>query len=1758
MSASQETLKEKMRVRRRKLEDTTADSSVGDLSPRKPTVPDHTWAAAAEDPLPGRSDKVDRMAADADMEMTEEMKDEVDAVRLQKKLEKKRRKTAEQLEKDLAGKESDDVSEQIKIAKRKTHQKVLDEANRSATEGEETAVETDDNLESLRIPELAEDDGGVMSPSEDTSSRPASQSPRRMLSPDGTIPKGDRRVSKALNLSIRAKLTEKMRVAKDKAKDEAYDEGKTTGRRLAHKRDTVRTTRFDDESAIKQDREAIDALEKSITLRNKWRHAAHETKEEFMPSKEEAYDFFTRVWEPDPEEEKAQKKQNAEEETAVKTAAEEEEGRVDFAPGTSAEAADTAPAAVAADAEPPPEGAEDEIKEEDAEEDKTGDKDPLLDLDAEEDSWRYYHVSRAEYIPHQKQLDDENKIYFYPSILEAPINEKIFEQEEPRFLEEEGFYVGTKPSVANRNVCKMENRLLKEPNKGQKWFGEDGKLIALPDPLKETPDRPPIWEEMIPELETIYKKATMSQLDSRYIQPISDVQSHYQLDVDVNTVCFTHHHLYSREHVLASKLTDQYQLYISRSRKKMADLLTQKLKALKLAASHLQNTVTAAEVERKPPAGLFEHKQRLREYYDEIRQTRQQRDEELLADRTLLKNIIKTWRDIKSLRQFQKCTNTSVKLQITKEASNKEADQAQWDEDLENELLEVKQDEEQRYQEDLRAYKAELDEWKKQKLMKKDAHKRERQRSRRQSQHTDEEELLQSEKDQELLTEDNLPKPEKPQFTKESEMKEKLLAKYTEIRRKPGEPRLFPEVSNGATVTPNNQCPRGEQQRRNDVNKTKLYVRVLFNDKEVARTPTKALGIDFTVHFTQIFNIEILQWPQSVKLEIVETSGLSSTILSEVFTAVPEANVTADNMQLDEVEFSSYERISHSHEGVGSGVAFSFEADRSNMLSLMTTGSLSTGVAWACDEEGNVLVPPSSSQLRQQQTAMKGIDAVAAIGMAGMADMDRLNEWIKRSHLDPNDPSNAELMYLLRPVGSGDAALQAMQLPSHYRLEQLLEEFNLATDEDLEESKRFRMITLREKEEPQFRNKQVPAFDKEIPDEVFLEYEKEKEKQEKIGKLDQGSHRAAVAQFMQKVREQVILRFRIAAHQKVLSDVIFEEAVPNISNIIPSLVKIAEPRRPLKPIRKERKKITAQNLQGVDVKILVNIVRAFDIPVRSEAVQKNVGQGPSRGAPPATGGLQREGTIRNIAGETLVRPFIEVMFQRNVEATSVADGPNPSWNEELQIPFKAPNNDYSTTNLQTVNDVIYINLFDEYVVDVVADDRDRGTSIHRRIEKRWLGSFKVPFSTVYFNSRIDGTFRVKKPPVLLGYTQDTGGTKLDTGFDIGMGSGEHTYLTMFITVEPALVPPEAVREKFDSSEEEQLLIAADKWQLEVEKKFPKREYKTTVVDINGKSVFLSRYFKPLKPPDVLINGQESPESTAEAVARYVAMIPFVSDSVVFPGMCDIWSTCDQFMSMLQGDEEEHAVLLTNYFLHLGKEVWLLLGSAVPEGPTAYVITKEAPKDFQVWNASTGEHYHYRDNYCPVQSVGCLVNQHNIWANIQPYDQPSQLSFDLTNTSLWKPFFGKSYPHPGFPSVQPDHLLYVTTSKGDVIQIQEKIERTLKEKIMDWRPRNITRWNRYCVSAFRKLLEKLEHKQGRGVQEEHSNELEQILGSYKLCGFPINMPYTELEPIVDSVYATGVHNNETNDVEFAVAVHVHPYPHNVLSVWVYVASLVRKR
>ncbi len=56
-----------------------------------------------------------------------------------------------------------------------------------------------------------------------------------------------------------------------------------------------------------------------------------------------------------------------------------------------------------------------------------------------------------------------------------------------------------------------------------------------------------------------------------------------------------------------------------------------------------------------------------------------------------------------------------------------------------------------------------------------------------------------------------------------------------------------------------------------------------------------------------------------ITLQVYETAGMSSTLLAEVYAPVPDVNSTGGNMQLSELEFSSSQKNTHSHAGVGSG-----------------------------------------------------------------------------------------------------------------------------------------------------------------------------------------------------------------------------------------------------------------------------------------------------------------------------------------------------------------------------------------------------------------------------------------------------------------------------------------------------------------------------------------------------------------------------------------------------------------------------------------------------------------------------------------------------------------------------------------------------------------------------------------------------------------------------------------------------------------------
>lgn len=87
------------------------------------------------------------------------------------------------------------------------------------------------------------------------------------------------------------------------------------------------------------------------------------------------------------------------------------------------------------------------------------------------------------------------------------------------------------------------------------------------------------------------------------------------------------------------------------------------------------------------------------------------------------------------------------------------------------------------------------------------------------------------------------------------------------------------------------------------------------------------------------------------------------------------------------------------------------------------------------------------------------------------------------------------------------------------------------------------MICLREQEVKEFHNrKDIPPFDREISDEVFRLYEERK----KLEREPREQERNQVTLYMQAVKEQIMVRFKMAAHRKTFQDIISEDPMPAV------------------------------------------------------------------------------------------------------------------------------------------------------------------------------------------------------------------------------------------------------------------------------------------------------------------------------------------------------------------------------------------------------------------------------------------------------------------------------------------------------------------------------------------------------------------------------------------------------------------------------------
>jgi hypothetical protein len=76
-----------------------------------------------------------------------------------------------------------------------------------------------------------------------------------------------------------------------------------------------------------------------------------------------------------------------------------------------------------------------------------------------------------------------------------------------------------------------------------------------------------------------------------------------------------------------------------------------------------------------------------------------------------------------------------------------------------------------------------------------------------------------------------------------------------------------------------------ELNRRSEVKRSRILLRILYNGKEVTTSQAKVLGQDFVIPVGHIFPIQILQWPDAggLRIQLLEGSGgLRNSLLAEV------------------------------------------------------------------------------------------------------------------------------------------------------------------------------------------------------------------------------------------------------------------------------------------------------------------------------------------------------------------------------------------------------------------------------------------------------------------------------------------------------------------------------------------------------------------------------------------------------------------------------------------------------------------------------------------------------------------------------------------------------------------------------------------------------------------------------------------------------------------------------------------------------------
>lgn len=942
-------------------------------------------------------------------------------------------------------------------------------------------------------------------------------------------------------------------------------------------------------------------------------------------------------------------------------------------------------------------------------------------------------------------------------------------------------------------------------------------------------------------------------------------------------------------------------------------------------------------------------------------------------------------------------------------------------------------------------------------------------------------------------------------------VRSRVEARMTKCRKRPGRPLYVPVLRREALdLTPDAQCSEGERARRQRVASCRVRLALRVNGRRVTSTDWVPLEREWPrlrARFDRAVELELRAAPKSV-VAVVEIQGGMGGY------AVAEARV-------DPPDSSSREPVHVTCELTNGIEVGRLAADGKDAVPRYVSGRLLAAVRWsrsAGQGGAGTLADPAGAG------AGPGVGAKPQPRQRGLGA------------LDPNHPDNAAYLEVKRRAdaqhGADTRGFELLEMSEELLLKRTGAPESLRK-RVLRARHRGELVTADDSVRGDENGPTVPLRDQDIPEELCAGLEDSGESAQAGRKTSAG----VKSKPQQAVREPApaFLNFNFSSLQ--------------------ALAWIFEPRRLLRPTRLGP--LPTANPRRC--RLMVQVVRGQNIPVQD---------------------LDGDGVVDANA------VWVEVSFRGSRRRTALGSGANPTWNELLALPVPPPREGgYTSTNLLSMTDMIRVNLYDRHE-DVSRASAGRGT-VHSWHDE-WLGSLEVPFTTVYLCRPIDAAFSLSVPLQALGYRQ--------------LNARRPTRLWLYLTLDPPLalppglvpgqVAPDPPRGWFDKPGLSQLCRG---WLRRSRSRGARGRHLTVLVpNHSGDPILCTRYVRPLAPPAAL--------REPTAFTRFVASIPFFEDHWKVEEASDFWCTADEFLTLGWGDSEEHALLLCNYFKHRERSAagaaagdadeknfsnsgtwrtFVCSGTSIVGGAVQWVLRVGSEgtaggsrRRVLAYDPVSGKRYDVARDAAvlPLVSVGSLFDETNVWANVQAEQHPWDIDYDLDDRSSWLPLFSSrmvraAYEGPALACVQPP-VTYYKIPRRYFEERAAEVERIIERHFEKWRSEPTT-WDYGVGGALRECLEGLEPAQmrralsGEGIAAPSAG-LRRIKRIYPgIQGFTLRFKDSpEMRtvvdandnPVIERIRQTRLHDRAVKGHRFALAVHIHPYPNHIGSLWVYIAAL----